>query len=192
VEAGDAALDDAGRVEVGLALAGFLRELHRVELDIELPYDANGRADMVRRATLARQQLAAVADLGIWHAPPRVEELLDQAQRLPPPHAPVLVHGDLHFRHLLVDSGSASGVIDWGDVCLADPAIDLPLLWSFVPPDGRAAFLDAYGPVDDAQLLRCRVLAIQLCAALAEYGRVEGNGAVEREAVAGLERALED
>jgi len=104
----------------------------------------------------------------------------------------VLVHGDLHFRHLLVGGGAASGVIDWGDVCVSDPAIDLPLLWSFVPPKGRGAFLDAYGPVNEAQLLRARVLAVQLCAALAHYGRVEGNTGVEREAVAGLERSLED
>ena len=104
----------------------------------------------------------------------------------------MLVHGDLHFRHLLVNDGRASGVIDWGDVCRSDPAIDLPLLWSFVPPDGRDAFLAAYGPVNDAQLLRARVLAVQLCAALAQYARVEGNAGVEREAVAGLERALED
>ena len=102
------------------------------------------------------------------------------------------MHGDLHFRHLLVGGGVARGVIDWGDVCLSDPAIDLPLLWSFVPPRGRAAFLDAYGPVNEAQLLRARVLAIQLCAVLARYGRLEGVAGVEREAVAGLERSLDD
>jgi aminoglycoside phosphotransferase (APT) family kinase protein len=192
VEAGDADLDDGARVEVGVELARFLRELHALELDVALPLDANRRTDMQRRATLAREQLAEVGKLGVWSAPPRVEELLAEAQRLPPPERPVLVHGDLHFRHLLVDGGAASGVIDWGDVCRADPAIDLLLLWSFLPPDGRVAFLGAYGPVNEAQLLRARVLAIQLCAALAEYGRVERNESVEREAVAGLERALRD
>jgi aminoglycoside phosphotransferase (APT) family kinase protein len=192
VEAGDAALDDDARVSVGVELASFLRELHALELDVALPYDANGRADMQRRATLAREQLGAVERLGVWSAPPRVEELFAEAQTLRPPERAVLVHGDLHFRHLLVDRGAASGVIDWGDVCLADAAIDLPLLWSFVPPEGRAAFLEAYGPVNEAQLLRARVLAIQLCAALAEYARVEGNASVEREAVGGLERALQD
>lgn len=192
VEAGDAQLDEAARIEVGLGLARFLRALHAVELDIALPLDANGRADMRRRARLAREQLAEVERLGAWRAPPRVEELLEEAQRLPPPEPPLLVHGDLHFRHLLVDDGAASAVIDWGDVCRSDPAIDLPLLWSFVPPEGRSAFLDAYGPVNEAQLLRARVLAVQLCAALAHYGRVEGNPSVEREAVAGLERALLD
>ncbi len=191
-EAGDAGLDDEARIEVGLQLARFLRELHAVELDVALPLDANGRTDMHRRAALAREQLAEVESLGVWQAPPRIEDLLAEGERLPPPEPPVLVHGDLHFRHLLVDRHAASGVIDWGDVCRSDPAIDLPLLWSFVPPDGRAAVLDAYGPLNDTQLLRARVLAIQLCAALAHYGRLEGNPGVEREAVAGLERALLD
>jgi aminoglycoside phosphotransferase (APT) family kinase protein len=192
VEAGDAQLDDAARADVGVSLARFLRELHTVELDVELPLDANLRMDMARRATLAREQLSDVERLGVWRAPPHVKELLAEAQRLPPPEQPVLVHGDLHFRHVLVDRGAVSGVIDWGDVCRSDPAIDLPLLWSFVPPEGRQAFLEAYGPVNDAQLLRARVLAVQLCAALAHYGRVECNAGVEREAVAGLERALCD
>lgn len=192
VEAGDAEPGDAARVEVGVQLAFFLRDLHAVELDVPLPYDANRRTDMHRRAALARDQLAEIEALGVWRAPSRVEELLAEAQELPPPEPPVLVHGDLHFRHLLVDAGTASGVIDWGDVCRSDPAIDLPLLWSFVPPAGRAAFLDAYGPVSAAQLLRARVLGVQLCAALAHYGRVEGNAGVEREAVSGLERALLD
>jgi aminoglycoside phosphotransferase (APT) family kinase protein len=192
LEAGDAQLDDRARVEAGVELARFLRELHAVELDVPLPYDANGRTDMHRRAALARDQLAEVEALGVWRAPPRVEELLAEAAQLPPPEPPVLVHGDLHFRHLLVDGGAVSGVIDWGDVCRSDPAIDLPLLWSFVPPDGRAKFLREYGPVNESQLLRARVLAVQLCAALAHYGRVEGKATVEREAVSGLERALED
>jgi aminoglycoside phosphotransferase (APT) family kinase protein len=191
-EAGDAALDDEARMAVGIELARFLRALHAIELDQPLPLDFNGRADTSRRAALARDELTELERLGLWRAPPRVERLLEESERLPPPELPVVVHGDLHFRHVLVDGGHASGVIDWGDVCRADPAIDLPLLWSFVPTEGRGVFLDAYGPVNDAQLLRARLLAIQLCAVLARYGHHEGLEAVEREALAGLDRALED
>jgi aminoglycoside phosphotransferase (APT) family kinase protein len=191
-EAGDAALDDDERVEIGLELARFLRALHTTEIAWPLPIDFNGRADTSRRVMLARDELAELEQLALWRAPPRVERLFDEAERLPRPETPVLVHGDLHFRHLLVDGGHASGVIDWGDVCRADPAIDLPLLWSFVPPEGRSAFLDAYGPVNDAQLLRARLLAIQLCAVLARYGHHERLEGVEREALAGLNRALQD
>jgi aminoglycoside phosphotransferase (APT) family kinase protein len=110
--------------------------------------------------------------------------------RLPPPEAPVVAHGDLHFRHLLVDGRSASGVIDWGDVCLADQAIDLPLLWSFVPPHGRQAFLDAYGSVNETQLQRARVLSVQLCAVLAHYGHSEGQPEILRAGLDGLERTI--
>jgi aminoglycoside phosphotransferase (APT) family kinase protein len=190
VEAGDAALDDDARLGIALELARFLRTLHSVDLDVSLPLDFNGRADMPKRTALAREELAELERLGLWRAPPRVTHLLDEAERLPPPEPPVLVHGDLHFRHVLVQSRAVSAVIDWGDVSRSDPAIDLPLLWSFVPPDGRDAFLDAYGDVNEAQLLRARVLAIQLCAVLARYGRLEGLDGVEREGLEGLERAL--
>lgn len=192
VEAGDAALDDDARLGVALDLARFLRTLHSVDLDVSLPLDFNGRADMPKRTALAREELAELERLGLWRAPARVRHLLDEAERLPPPEPPVLVHGDLHFRHVLVQGRAVSAVIDWGDVCRSDPAIDLPLLWSFVPPDGRGAFLDAYGPVNEAQLLRARVLAIQLSAVLARYGHLEGLYGVEREGLEGLERALLD
>jgi aminoglycoside phosphotransferase (APT) family kinase protein len=92
---------------------------------------------------------------------------------------------------VLVDAGGAlAGVIDWGDVCRGDPSIDLSLLWSFFPPEGRAAFLDVYGPLSEAQLLRARALAVNLCTILAVYGHEEGMSGVEREALEGLERAL--
>ena len=80
-------------------------------------------------------------------------------------------------------------MIDWGDTCRSDPAIDLQLVWSFLPPGSRGAFLDAYGPVSEEQLLRARVLALSLSAALAAYGHVEGMPSVADEALAGLERA---
>lgn len=191
-EAGSAELDDEQRLEVALELAQFLRALHEVEPIAGLPHDPNGREDMPKRTMLAREELGQLERLGVWQAPARAGELLAAAEDLPPPEAPVVTHGDLHFRHLLVDGGRASGVIDWGDVCLADPAIDLSLLWSFVAPGQRGAFLDAYGRVTGAQLVRARVLALQLCATLAHYGRSEGNVPVERAGVDGLERTLAD
>ena len=63
------------------------------------------------------------------------------------------------------------------------------MLWSYFSADGREAFLDEYGPVTDEQLLRARVVAFSLSAALAHYGHSEGFSAIEREALAGLERA---
>jgi aminoglycoside phosphotransferase (APT) family kinase protein len=190
VEAGVAELDDEARLGVAVELADFLHALHAVELDEPLPLDPNGRTDMPKRVGMAREELGELERLGLWRPPPELSGFLAAAERLPRPEAPGVVHGDLHFRHLLVNGRAASGVIDWGDVCRADPAIDLPLYWSFVPPEGRGAFLDAYGPVNEAQLLRARVLSIQLCAVLAHYGHDEGQGEITRAGLGGLERTL--
>jgi aminoglycoside phosphotransferase (APT) family kinase protein len=145
---------------------------------------------MPRRVALAWEWLSEVERLGLWSTPPDVSRVLASAEELGPAEPTAIVHGDLHFRHVLVGpDGSVTGVIDWGDVCRAEPSVDLPLFWSFVPPCGRDAFLERYGAVSDGQLLRARALALGLSAILALYGHADGLRSVEREAVAGLERA---
>jgi aminoglycoside phosphotransferase (APT) family kinase protein len=191
VEAADAALTDAARCRLAAELGGFLRTLHAIEVDDDLPVDPNGRADMAKRTSMAEDWIAQLERAGLWRAPAPVARVLGSARALRPPAGSVLAHGDLHFRHVLVDGdGTLAGVIDWGDVCRADPSIDLSLLWSFFPPAGRHAFLDAYGPVSGEELLRARVLALGLCAILALYGHHEGMRSVEREALDGLERTV--
>jgi len=188
-EISEAGLDGDGRLAVALQLAEFLRTLHAVELEEPLPLDVNHRADMRRRVPLAREVLGEVEQLRLWQAPPSVAAILDEAERLPPTALTSVVHGDLHVRQVLVDETRVTGVVDWVDVCRSDPAIDLSLVWSLLEPSQRKAFLDAYGEVTEAQLLRARLLALSLCAAIAWQAHGEGLAAVEREAVAGLERA---
>jgi aminoglycoside phosphotransferase (APT) family kinase protein len=185
---------EGGRAELASSLGSFLRALHAPELAAAagadaLPVDFNRRADMVARVPRTREQLAALERLGLWRPSPTVERVLGEAERLPPAKDLTLVHGDLHFRHLLVEDGALGGVIDWGDVCRADPAVDLQLVWSFLPAPARTRFLQAYGPVPEERLLRARVLALSLCAALAAYGHHESLSDVEGEALAGLRRA---
>jgi aminoglycoside phosphotransferase (APT) family kinase protein len=194
-ESAEAGLADEDRVEFGRALGRFLQVLHspstRSQVDPEeaLPVDPNRRAEMPVRVDIARTWLAELESLG-WKATGDVDALFAAALELGPSVAEALVHGDLHGRHVLVHRGALSGVIDWGDVCRADPAIDLVLVWSYLPEPGREAFFGEYGPVSDEQALRARTLAVSLCAALAVYGRREGFPTVERECLAGIERAL--
>jgi aminoglycoside phosphotransferase (APT) family kinase protein len=189
----DAGLDDAARVRLARPLAEALRALHAPEVVRAAPdlrVDAVRRGDMTIRVPGTRERLAAVEREGLWSPPAGVEDVLRAAEALPSPEPTAVCHGDLHFRHVLVgDGGTVTGIIDWIDVCRADPGIDLLLVWSFFPPEGRTAFLDVYGPVAPQSLLRARVLAFFLGATLALYGRSEGAAAIEREAVAGLERA---
>jgi aminoglycoside phosphotransferase (APT) family kinase protein len=198
-ELAEAAPADRDRAGHGRELGRFLRALHDIDpasitvAGEPLPVDPMRRADMPFRVGRAEEQLAALAALGLWQAPPALAGVFGGARRLGPGAELALVHGDLHVRHLLVDAGGElAGVIDWIDVCRADPAIDLPLYWAYLTPAGRAAFHDTYGPVDPERLLRARVLAIFLWGALAEYGHAMGMGPLRREALAGLDRTVRD
>jgi aminoglycoside phosphotransferase (APT) family kinase protein len=198
VEIGEAAADDAGRVAHGAALGRFLRALHDVEPATvtvggePLPVDVVHRADMPYRVSKLRERLKALRALALWQPPAALEALAAEAVALPEadPAALRVCHGDLHLRHLLVDGGELTGVIDWIDVCRGDPAIDLPLYWGYLPPAGRAAFHEAYGPLDRPALLRSRVLAVFLWGTMVEYGHDVGPEWLKREALAGLERAV--
>jgi aminoglycoside phosphotransferase (APT) family kinase protein len=56
--------------------------------------------------------------------------------RRPPPAPVAICHGDLHPRNILVEEGRVTGVLDWPNVLVADPAFDLAATWSilrFVP-----------------------------------------------------------
>jgi aminoglycoside phosphotransferase (APT) family kinase protein len=188
-ELAEASLDDDARSRLARPLAEFLRALHATELDHDLPIDPVKRADMAWRVPRAREFLAEVESLGLWRSPPVVEDLLAAAEELPVPEPSVTAHGDLHLRHLLVsETGEPTAVIDWIDLCRNDPSVDLVLYWCLLPPEGRAEFLEAYGPLSDEQLLRGRVLALFLCGVLALWGHHEGGESMKREAIAGLER----
>ncbi|HEY3829771.1 MAG TPA: phosphotransferase [Solirubrobacteraceae bacterium] len=190
-ELAEARYSEAQRTALAPLLGLFLRTLHNLPLHLAqaLPVDPLRRADMAVRVPMTREALAEVATQ--WAAPGWVGELLEEAEQLPAAAQIVLVHGDLHIRHLLVDEARGlTGVIDWGDTCRAHPCIDLSLYWSLLPPAGRAAFLTAYGSIEHDELIRARVLALFLCATLAAYAHAEGMQELEREAISGLQRAV--
>jgi len=191
---GHEATGTGGRATLAVSLARALRALHApatlASVGAGLPEDANRRADMQTRVPFAREQFDELERAGLWHPPASALDRLEEALELPPPVATAVCHGDLHFRHLIVADAELRGLIDWIDVGRADPAIDLQLLWSFLDPPARAAFLAEYGSVPRDALLRARVVALFLCAALALYGAAEGHDAVAREALAGLDRTL--
>jgi aminoglycoside phosphotransferase (APT) family kinase protein len=184
-------LDDDARVALARPLAEFLRTLHSVQLDIDLPADPVRRTDMGYRVPLTTERLAEAAGLGLWEPPALVDEVLAGARELPPPEPTAITHGDLHFRHVLVgERGDPTAVIDWIDLSRNDPGVDLVLFWCALPPEGRVDFRAAYGPLSDEQLVRARVLALFLCATLAVWAHHEGEPSLEREAVAGLDRTV--
>ena len=171
VELAEARLPDASREPLATQVGGFLRALHdpQVAHDLggTLPHDPMRRGTPSTRGPMAREALDRLAARGTWDAASdldrQIDDVIAAADPLPAPTGePVLVHGDLHLRHLLVGAdGRATGVIDWGDCCLADPALDLSLAYGAFSGPARAALLSAYGrPVDEERELRARLLAL--------------------------------
>ncbi len=63
--------------------------------------------------------------------------------------SPVLLHHDLAPEHLLINSaGALTGIIDWGDLALGDPALDFVGVAQGCPAATLTALLAAYGPTD--------------------------------------------
>jgi len=217
VELTDSGLSDSERAVVAASVGYFLRLLHDPGLVVlmegaDLPVDPMRRASAPVRARRAREVLDRLMHRGIWPADSDVIRFLDQAEHGAAGAASadgvagtraaedgvsgggllVVSHGDLHVRHLLVDrDGSATGVIDWGDLCLADPAVDLSIAYFGFAGEARADLLSAYGrPVSAEQELAARACAISLAASLAEYAAADGRAPLLRECVAGLRRAV--
>ncbi|MBX3095579.1 MAG: aminoglycoside phosphotransferase family protein [Fimbriimonadaceae bacterium] len=76
------------------------------------------------------------------------------------------IHGDLHARNLLVDENSFAAVLDWGDVCVGDPATDLATLLLVEHPGPAFRY---YGS-DDATVRRTIGWAIHFALIYAEVG----------------------
>jgi len=77
---------------------------------------------------------------------------------------PTLVHGDVRPEHLLTDNrGSLTGVIDFGDACIGDPAIDIGGLLAYVDAlfaeHVQAAYERLRGVSDGDVMRRARLLA---------------------------------
>lgn len=187
------AFDDEARSRLAPLLGGALRRLHAARPPAILPHDPMGRVDMARRVPFAEQRLAELDHAGLPAPYDELRAVLDAGRGVPPSPRRAIVHGDLHVRHVLVDPAAEvplRGIIDWGDVCAGDPAMDLAIGWMLFREPERARFLDAYGPMEPDQVARARVVAVFLAATLARYGAAEGSPMLRDESLAALERII--
>ena len=194
-------LPDDARSGVATALGAFLRRLHQPDLvdrvsDLASARGVGLRVDPLSRASPAsivprvRETLARSRASGALGPDAAVDQALAEAEHLAAPaQDPVVVHGDLHIRHVLIDRGRASAVIDWGDAGLGFPETDLMIGFQAFAGAARRAFLAAYGPVGADTVLRARTLAVHVAAALNEQASADGVEAVGRAARTALARA---
>ncbi|WP_028920900.1 phosphotransferase [Pseudonocardia acaciae] len=108
----------------------LLRQLRRIEptalAGVTEPYPSWWPAKIAE----AEAGIAAVAglitpDLSAWLRA-EVAALAAELAALP---APGVVHGDLWEENMLVRDGRLTGVLDWENAAVGDPAVDLAALW---------------------------------------------------------------
>lgn len=86
---------------------------------------------------------------------------------------PTWLHGDLHPRNIIVDEGSVVAIIDWGDLCVGDPATDLAVAWMLFPNRVHAEFRAAYGAISDATWERAQAWAVFFGVVMLDAGVVD-------------------
>ncbi len=132
-------------------LAAFLRALH-LTAPAEAPRNPKRGVPLSAVTPEFEGKFHAVASTDVAAD---VRDIWDDAVSAPGWEGPpVWIHGDLHPANVVVSGGTVTGVIDFGELCVGDPATDLAAAWLVLPAGAAARFFDAYGLADEATIRR--------------------------------------
>ncbi|ONI69079.1 hypothetical protein BWI15_20790 [Kribbella sp. ALI-6-A] len=172
VAGGEVSLSDTGVLtSVGVELV----KLHRVR------GDGFGLLSGALRPTwteLLMDQVGSLdglVDAGLLPADHRERLVELVAARTPEPEEPVLLHGDLHPRHVYAAGGVLTGIIDWGDALYGDPLFDLAR-FSIAGAGATSAVLDGYGLALTPELEQTFALYRAVWSAVALRAELDAGG----------------
>lgn len=108
-----------------------------------------------------------------------VARTVEEAPSPAPRASLVLCHANPGAEHLLGEEGALTGVLDWGDGCLTDRAVDFARILRDFGPHELDQLLSNYHPPDAVD--RRSVTFFARCAALEDlhFGQRTGNVAYE-------------
>jgi aminoglycoside phosphotransferase (APT) family kinase protein len=135
-------------------LGSFLRTLHDVDVaeaqQWGVPGETLGRLDSATVVPRFDRYLNIAVASGLIDNPDPLRQLVAKIAGRPPLTEQRLIHGDLNFRNIVLHpEGGLAGVIDWGNIHIGHPAVDLSLIFSFLSPQGRELFSQTYGPISE-------------------------------------------
>lgn len=175
------------RERIGAALGDLLAALHAAPPDRFAGLaEPDHTPPLAWREEAAGHYRAVAADV-----PDRYRAAVERFLAADPPDGADRLrfsHNDLGIEHVLVDEtdGTVTGIIDWTDAAITDPAYDFGLLYRDLGPVALAAALARYPGRDPA--LRRRAAYYARCAALEDlaYGRETGESAYVDKSRAGF------
>ncbi len=110
------------------------------------------RLDVLNRTSRVQEIVAKYGDYFVQHGfdPKILADKMDSFKDLDTTITQQsYVHGDLYSKHIMVDaSGLPSGLIDWGDIHIGHPAIDLAVGFIIFTQEALQEFLKTYGEVN--------------------------------------------
>ncbi len=184
-------LTDAERSALAAPLARFLATLHAIpvlqDFRQHLPQPTFIQVDKQVIIPKILTDLQELESLGLLKNKEQLYAIANEAQTLRSAQYTTLVHGDLHIRHLLLNvDRQLTGIIDWSDVHIGDPAVDISIAHSVLPPQAHATFRKNYGEISQETWLLARLRALCHCIAMVLYGHKVHDTNLEREGQRGL------
>lgn len=190
-------LTEEERAALASPLAAFLKALHAIPVSIigESFIFGNNAARIDPR--MLCEKIKPVFDelelLQILEHRSKLEQLIEKAKDLPTPELSTLVHGDFYVRHLLLNEAhQLAGIIDWGDMHIGNPAIDLAIAHSFLPKQVHAEFKASYGDISSELWQLAELRAIYSSSLLLLFGYHNQDPHIEREGKRALLQLIAD
>lgn len=190
-------LSNLERAALAIPIAKFLKALHNTSItllsDCEISGDNLGRINPPEIQRRMKKVFDDLEEAGILENRAKLEAITQEAQELPTPELTTLVHGDFYVRHILINEAhQLSGVIDWGDIHIGHPAIDLAIAHSFLPKEAHESFRLAYGHISPETWQLAKLRAIYSSAYLLLFGHHNKDPDLAREGARGLKQIALD
>jgi aminoglycoside phosphotransferase (APT) family kinase protein len=184
-------LPEHERAALAEPIARFLSILHttpRSEISqCHIPGDNRSRIDGTLLIPKIKKNFEELSLLRLLEDKKQLESIVEGFRYSRAPVSSFIVHGDFYVRHLLVDEKHhLAGVIDWGDIHLGDPAIDLAIAHSFLPVQAHKPFIKAYGEISDDTWALAELRAIYSSTLLVLFGHHSGDPIIMREGLRSL------
>jgi aminoglycoside phosphotransferase (APT) family kinase protein len=157
------AATEAGRV------GAFLRALHQPGPP-EAPRNAFRGGRLADREETMALRLPRLDSARLGVPPAQVRHSWEAAKQVPVDRPAVWLHGDIHPRNVLVAGGELAAVVDWGDLCVGDPATDLAAAWMLFDNEAHGDLATAYGPMSAQTWERARGWALLFGVLLVDSG----------------------
>ncbi len=172
-------------------LARFLSTLHATPKSIisqcHIPGDNQSRINGDLLIPKILKSFDELSLLGLLENKEELESTIGHLRHFRAPTVSCIVHGDFYVRHLLVDEAHhLAGIIDWGDIHLGDPAIDLAIAHSFLPIEAHKSFRKAYGEISDETWTLAKLRAVFSSTCLILYGHHAKDPNILREGLRAL------